>query len=185
TSPPRSSHAPFADQPSGGEEDPITLTGLSSIVSTLVQKVHSLKAKLHDHKWLFKDVVGTPCALTVVPPGASDVPPGAFDVPPGASDVSPGAFDAPTGALTVLPGPFVVPAATSDVPTGDLTVPAGNLNVPAAVTSSGASAGVSSKGKSLMVEEDIPVKARTFKQMEEDRLDEEAAKQLHDEEWLK
>nr|GEZ03253.1 hypothetical protein [Tanacetum cinerariifolium] len=33
---PRSSHAPPAGQPSGGEEDPITLTALSSVVTTLV-----------------------------------------------------------------------------------------------------------------------------------------------------
>nr|GEX17421.1 hypothetical protein [Tanacetum cinerariifolium] len=32
-------------------------------------------------------------------------------------------------------------------------------------------AGVSSKGKSPMVEEDIPVKVRTFRQMEEDRME--------------
>nr|GFA16148.1 hypothetical protein [Tanacetum cinerariifolium] len=53
-----SSHAPPVGQPSGGEEDPITLTTLSYVVSTLVQKVHSLKAEPHDHKKLFKDVVG-------------------------------------------------------------------------------------------------------------------------------
>ncbi|GJS01442.1 hypothetical protein Tco_0317950 [Tanacetum coccineum] len=35
---------------------------------------------------------------------------------------------------------------------------------------------------SLMVEEDITVKERTLKQMEDDRLGEEAAKRLHDEE---
>nr|GEY27923.1 hypothetical protein [Tanacetum cinerariifolium] len=57
TSPTRSSHAPPTGQPSGGVEDPITLTALSSVVSTLVQKVHSLEAELHDHKKLFKDVV--------------------------------------------------------------------------------------------------------------------------------
>nr|GEU29329.1 hypothetical protein [Tanacetum cinerariifolium] len=39
------------------------------------------------------------------------------------------------------------------------------------VSSSAAPAGVSSKGKSPMVEEDIPIKARTFKHMEEDRLE--------------
>nr|GEV45209.1 putative ribonuclease H-like domain-containing protein [Tanacetum cinerariifolium] len=58
TSPPRSSHTPPVGQPSGGAEDPITLTALSSVVSTLVQKVHSLEVELHDHKKLFKDVVG-------------------------------------------------------------------------------------------------------------------------------
>ncbi|GKA18348.1 hypothetical protein Tco_0698185, partial [Tanacetum coccineum] len=42
--------------------------------------------------------------------------------------------------------------------------------------------GVSNKGKTPMVEEDITVKERTLKQMEDDRLGEEAAKRLHDEE---
>nr|GFB84871.1 hypothetical protein [Tanacetum cinerariifolium] len=54
----RSSQDPPVGQPLGGEEDPITLTSLSSVVSTLVHKVHSLEADLHDHKRLFKDVVG-------------------------------------------------------------------------------------------------------------------------------
>nr|GEV64408.1 ribonuclease H-like domain, reverse transcriptase, RNA-dependent DNA polymerase [Tanacetum cinerariifolium] len=114
-SPPRSTPAPSVGQPSGGAEDPITLTALSFIVSTLVQKVHSLETELQDHKNLFKDVVGNPRVLADVP----------FSIAP---------------------------------------------------------AGISSKGKSPMVEEDIPVKARTFKQMEEDQLGEEAAKWLHDEE---
>nr|GFD52895.1 SGNH hydrolase-type esterase domain-containing protein [Tanacetum cinerariifolium] len=67
-------------------------------------------------------------------------------------------------------------------PPGTLTIPAGSPSVPADVSPSVAPTGVSNKGKSLMVEEDIPVKARTFKQMEEDRLGEEAANRLHDEE---
>nr|GEW92548.1 JmjC domain-containing protein [Tanacetum cinerariifolium] len=239
TSPTRPSHAPATGQPLGGAEDPITLTALSSIVSTLVQKVHSLEAELHDHKKLFKDVMGklvkkvktlevklktqkrkmvvsnsdqedsttqnadldalralandavavdsdipfgstsqipaaSPCAPTAVPPGASGVPFGAsggasgvasaaFGVTPITSDVSPGAFVAPTASLAV-------PANSLKVPTA---IPADSLNVPA---------GISGKGKSLMVEEDIPITARTFRQMEEDRQGKEAAKRLHDEE---
>nr|GEW77714.1 JmjC domain-containing protein [Tanacetum cinerariifolium] len=88
----------------------------------------------------------------------------------------------PPGTSAVPPGTSVVPPGTSIVPTGALTAPAGSPNVPNDVPSSAAPAGVSSKGKSPMVEEDIPVKARTFKQMEEDILGEEAAKRLHDEE---
>nr|GFC51206.1 hypothetical protein [Tanacetum cinerariifolium] len=37
-SPPGSTQAPPAGQPSGGAKDPITLTVLSSVISTLVQK---------------------------------------------------------------------------------------------------------------------------------------------------
>ncbi|GJU72362.1 hypothetical protein Tco_1263767 [Tanacetum coccineum] len=57
-SPPRSTPASPAGHTSGGAEDPITLTALSAVVSTLVQKVHSLETELKAHKQLFKDVVG-------------------------------------------------------------------------------------------------------------------------------
>ncbi|GKA58378.1 hypothetical protein Tco_0757566 [Tanacetum coccineum] len=57
-SPPRSTPASPTGHTSGGAEDPITLTALSAVVSTLVQKVHSLETELKAHKQLFKDVVG-------------------------------------------------------------------------------------------------------------------------------
>ncbi|GKF21434.1 hypothetical protein Tco_0070072 [Tanacetum coccineum] len=57
-SPPRFTPASPAGHTSGGAEDPITLTALSAIVSTLVQKVNSLETELKAHKQLFKDVVG-------------------------------------------------------------------------------------------------------------------------------
>ncbi|GKD66694.1 hypothetical protein Tco_1308802, partial [Tanacetum coccineum] len=56
--PPRSTQASPAGHTSGGAEDPITLTALSSVVSTLVQKVNTLETKLKAHKKLFQDVVG-------------------------------------------------------------------------------------------------------------------------------
>ncbi|GJZ23110.1 hypothetical protein Tco_0560569 [Tanacetum coccineum] len=57
-SPPRSTQAPPAGHTLGGAEDLITLTVVSSVVSTLVQKVNSLETELKAHKKLFKDVVG-------------------------------------------------------------------------------------------------------------------------------
>nr|GEZ80889.1 reverse transcriptase domain-containing protein [Tanacetum cinerariifolium] len=96
----------------------------------------------------------SPSVPTTGPPGTSSVPPALFDIPP----------------------------CPSDVPTGASTVPTGSPTVPTDVSSRADPTGVSTKGKSLMVEEDIPVIARTFKQMEEDRLGEEATKRLHDEE---
>nr|GFD24725.1 SGNH hydrolase-type esterase domain-containing protein [Tanacetum cinerariifolium] len=81
----------------------------------------------------------------------------------------------PASASTIPPSAFTIPPGTS-------TIHVGSPSVPADVSPSVAPAGVSNKGKSPMVEEDIPVKARTFKQREEDRLGEEAAKWLHDEE---
>ncbi|GKG27852.1 hypothetical protein Tco_0406179 [Tanacetum coccineum] len=56
-SPPRSTQAPLAGHTLGGAEDLITLTDVSFIVSTLVQKVNLLETKLKDNKKLFKDVV--------------------------------------------------------------------------------------------------------------------------------
>nr|GEV72709.1 JmjC domain-containing protein [Tanacetum cinerariifolium] len=145
-SPPGSTQAPPAGQPSGGTEDPITLTALSSVVSTLVQKVNSLEIELKDHKKLFKDVVGN------IPPG-------------GASHIHATCTSVPAAVLT-----------------GASTVLVGSPSVPADVPPSVAPAGASSKGKSLIVEEEIPVKERKFKQMQEDILGEQAAKRLHDKE---
>ncbi|GJX86707.1 hypothetical protein Tco_0337481 [Tanacetum coccineum] len=56
-SPPRSTQASPAGHTSGGAEDYITLSALSSVVSTLVQKVNSLETELREHKKLFKDMV--------------------------------------------------------------------------------------------------------------------------------
>nr|GEU93860.1 hypothetical protein [Tanacetum cinerariifolium] len=71
---------------------------------------------------------------------------------------------------------------SSGVPPGASDVPIGASIVPTDVPSRADPTGVTCKGKSLMVEEDIPVSTRTFRQMEKDRLGEEAAKWLHDEE---
>ncbi|GJY34106.1 hypothetical protein Tco_0418575 [Tanacetum coccineum] len=57
-SPPRSTQVPPAGHTSRGAEDLVTLTAVSSVVSTLVQKVNSLETELKDTKKLFKDVVG-------------------------------------------------------------------------------------------------------------------------------
>nr|GEY16272.1 SGNH hydrolase-type esterase domain-containing protein [Tanacetum cinerariifolium] len=59
---------------------------------------------------------------------------------------------------------------------------AASTSVLADVPTSVALAGVSNKGKTPIVKEDITVKERTFKQMKDDRLGEQAAKRLHDEE---
>nr|GEZ06193.1 xylulose kinase-1 [Tanacetum cinerariifolium] len=244
TSPPRFSHTPPAGQPSGGVEDLITLTALSYVVSTLVQKVHSLEAELQDHKQLFKNVVGKlvkkvkslevklktnkrkmvvddsdeedgttpnvdldvlralanavvavdsdvpaspyahtdlPTATSTTPIGASGVAAGAFgvatSVAPSNTGVAPGASRVALGDSNVSPDLSVAPTATS-------AVPADSTNIPTAVPADrpNVHAGASNKGKSPMIKEDIPVPAKTFRQMEEDRLGEEAARRLHKEE---
>nr|GEZ13643.1 JmjC domain-containing protein [Tanacetum cinerariifolium] len=78
----------------------------------------------------------------------------------------------------------VVPTGPSDVPTSASVVPTHSPSVPAVVPTDSPTAptGVSNKGKAPMVDEDILVKARSFKRIKDDRLGEEAAKRLHDEE---
>nr|GEU92713.1 hypothetical protein [Tanacetum cinerariifolium] len=125
-SPPRSTQAPSTGHPSGGVEDPITLTALSSVVSTLVQKVNSLETELKDHKKLFKDVVGMLVKkvkaievklktkkrkMVVTVTVDSNIPPGGASNNPGDSTSVPAAV--PTGASTVPTGSPSVPA---DVP---------------------------------------------------------------------
>ncbi|GKF86567.1 hypothetical protein Tco_0254394, partial [Tanacetum coccineum] len=74
-------------------------------------------------------------------------------------------------------------AAASAVPTGP-SIPsdefAGGSDVPASATT-GPSADPSNKGKSPLLEEDPPVRERTFRQREEDRLGEEAARRMYEE----
>nr|GEX07683.1 hypothetical protein [Tanacetum cinerariifolium] len=184
-SPPRSTQAPPIGQTSGSAEDLITLTALSSVVSTLVQKVNSLETELKDHKKLFKDVVGklvkkvkaievrlrtTKRKMVVSDSDQKDE--GKQDVDLDAlpalanvavtvdSNISPGgASDNPTASTSV----------SVDVPTS-ANVLTGSTSIPHDVPTSVAPAGVSNKGKAPMVKEYIIVKERTFKQMEEDKL---------------
>nr|GEV03275.1 hypothetical protein [Tanacetum cinerariifolium] len=102
----------------------------------------------------------------ISPSGASNNPAASTNIP---IVVATGATAVPAGTSTISPSASTIPPGTSIVPTG-------SPSVPADVSPSVAPAGVSNKGKSLMVEEDIPVKVRTFTQMEEDRLGEEVAK---------
>nr|GEV54229.1 hypothetical protein [Tanacetum cinerariifolium] len=226
-SPLRSTQAPPVGQPSGGAEDPITLTALTFVVSTLVHKEHSLEIKLKDHgeknkkktkseqnqtktrsvekpgkveqmiesvqKKLFKDVVGklvkkvkaievklkTKKRKMVVSDsdqedyGNQDVDFNALcalanatmtvdsNIPSGGTSQIPTASPSvstasPPCVSTVPPGASIVPPGASTVPPGTLTVPAGSPNVPADVSPSVTPSGVSDKGKSPMVEEDIP-----------------------------
>ncbi|GJZ11136.1 hypothetical protein Tco_0545895 [Tanacetum coccineum] len=67
---------------------------------------------------------------------------------------------------------------SSSVPTDEF---AGGSDVPVGTTT-GPSADSSNKGKSPLMEEDHPVRERTFRQREEDRLGEEAARRMYEEE---
>nr|GEW49624.1 synaptobrevin, longin-like domain protein [Tanacetum cinerariifolium] len=162
-SPQRSTQAPPAGQPSGGVKDPITLTALSFVVSTLVYKV---KLKTKKRKMVVSDsdqedggkqdvhLDALRSLANVAVNVDSNIPPG--------------------GASHIFAASTSVPAI---VPTGASTVPAGILSVLVDVPPSVAPADVSNKGKSPMVKEDIPVKARTFKQMQADILGEQLPSQ--------
>ncbi|GJU33430.1 synaptobrevin, longin-like domain protein [Tanacetum coccineum] len=176
STPPRQQTAGYT---SGGAEDLITLTVVSSVVSTLVQKVTSLETELKDTKKLFKDVVGKLVkkvkAMEVklktkkrkVVMSDSDQEEG------GEQNVDLDALLALANAAVIVDS-NIPPcgASSSHIPT----------DVPTDVPTGVAPVGVSNKGKTPMVEEDITVKERTLKHMEDDRLGEEAAKRLHDEE---
>ncbi|GKC82098.1 hypothetical protein Tco_1137815, partial [Tanacetum coccineum] len=126
TSPPRSTQALPEGTTSGGAGDLDKLTTLSSLVSTLVQKVNTQESELKAHKLLFKEVVGklvkkvrlledklkdvdpfiklakaaaTAVAVSAVPTGGSheaDIPPSSY-IP---SDKFAGGSDVPAGATT-------------------------------------------------------------------------------------
>ncbi|GJW72009.1 putative ribonuclease H-like domain-containing protein [Tanacetum coccineum] len=174
-SPPRSTQAPPAGHTSGGAEDLITLTAVSSVVSTLVQKVNSLETELKDTKKLFKDVVGK--LVKKVKAMEVKLKTKKRKVVVSDSDQEEGGEqDVDLDALLALANAAVI--VDSNIPPGG----ASSSHIPTDVPTGVAPAGVLNKGKTPMVEEDIIVKERTLKQMEDDRLGEEAAKRLHDEE---
>nr|GEV96067.1 copia protein [Tanacetum cinerariifolium] len=167
---PSSTQAPSACQTSGSTEELITLTALSSVVSTLVQKVNTLETKLKDHKKLFKDVVGklvkkvkamkvklrTSKRKMVVSDsdqkegGKQDVDLNALLALANAdvtvdSNISPGSASDNPAASTSIP---------ANVPTSE-NVPTGSTSVLADVPTNAAPAGVSNKGKTPMIKEDI------------------------------
>ncbi|GKF19094.1 hypothetical protein Tco_0067732, partial [Tanacetum coccineum] len=143
TSPPRSTQAPPAGTTSDGAEALNKLTALSSLVSTLVQKVNTQESALKAHKPLFKEeedaeldvdpliklakVAATAAAASAVPTGGSheaDILPSSSiptDEFVGGSDVPAGAT---TGPSTVSPSSTTVPTPSS-VPAAE-TIPAGS-----------------------------------------------------------
>ncbi|GJT77632.1 hypothetical protein Tco_1044357 [Tanacetum coccineum] len=189
SSPPRSTQAPPEGTTSKGAEDLDKLTALSSLVSTLVQKVNTQESDLNAYKLLFKEVVGKLVKKVklledklkgrqrkFVLTDSDKEEDAEQDVDPliklaKAAATATAASAVPTGGSHEAEIP-----PSSSVPTDDF---AGD--VPAAVTT-GPSADPSNKGKSPLMEEDHPVREITFRQREEDRLGEEAARRLYEEE---
>ncbi|GJR18792.1 hypothetical protein Tco_0967319 [Tanacetum coccineum] len=205
-SPPRVTQASPTGHASGGPEDPLTISALSSAVSTLVKKkVKALEVKLKTKK---RKVVlsdsdqedgGVPdveldalnalanVAVTVdstKSPGGPSKNPAACSYDP-TSDVH----------TTEVPSTEFPTDDPSDVaPTGPSTVSPGSANVPTSSSvpvaetipaSSGTTPPTPSspvkdarKGKGVDVEEPTPTQDNTFKQLEEERLGWEAAQRL-------
>ncbi|GJT89115.1 hypothetical protein Tco_1070832 [Tanacetum coccineum] len=191
TSPPRSTQAPPEGITSGGAEDLDKITALSSLVSTLVQKVNTQESELKAHKLPFKEVVGKLVKKVnfledklhsrkrkFVMTDSDKEEDAELDVDPliklaKAAATAAGASVVPTGGSHEADIP-----PSSSVPTDEF---AGGSDVPAGATT-GLSVDPSNKGKSPLMEEDPPVRERTFRQREEDMLGEEAARRMYKEE---
>ncbi|GJU79375.1 putative ribonuclease H-like domain-containing protein [Tanacetum coccineum] len=192
TSPPRSTQAPPKGTTLRGAEDLDKLTALSTLVSTLVQKVNTQESELNAHKLLFKEVVGKLVKKVklledklkgrkrkFVMTDSDKEEDAEQDVDPliklaKAAATAAAASAIPTGGSHEADIP-----PSSSVPTDEF---AGGSDVPAGATT-GPSADPSNKGKSPLMEEDPPVEEKaTFRQREEDRLGEEAARRMYEEE---
>nr|GEU65059.1 ribonuclease H-like domain-containing protein [Tanacetum cinerariifolium] len=193
-------HETGADPFANVEDEPLEALSICLHQGPLklpLQKVYSLETELKDHKKLFKDVVGKlvkkvkPMEVKLQTMKKKMVVSDSNQEEGGKQDVDLDALIAlANAAVTVdlnIPhgGASDTPAASTSVPADVPTsayVPTGSTSVPVDVPPSAAPADVSNKGKTPMVEEDITVKERKFKQMQDDRLGEQAAKRLHDEE---
>ncbi|GJU76300.1 putative ribonuclease H-like domain-containing protein, partial [Tanacetum coccineum] len=190
TSPPRSTQAPPEGTTSGGAEDLDKLTALSSLVSTLVQKVNTQESELKAHKLLFKEVVGKLVKKVKLLEDKLKGRKRKFVMTD--SDKEEDA-EQDVDPLIKLAKAAATAAAASAVPTGgshEADIPpsssipsdefAGGSDVPAGATT-GPSADPSNKGKSPLLEKDPPVRERTFRQREEDKLGKEAARRMYEE----
>ncbi|GJR06304.1 ribonuclease H-like domain-containing protein [Tanacetum coccineum] len=191
TSPPRSTQAPPEGTTSGGAEDLDKLTALSTLVSTLMQKVNTQESELNAHKLLFKEVVGKLAKKVKLLVDKLKGRKRKFvmtdsDIEEDAEqDVDP-LIKLAKAAATIAADSAVLTGGSheddippsSNIPSGEF---AGGSDVPTGATP-GPSADPFNKGKSPLIEEDPQVKERSFRQREEDRLGEEAARRMYEEE---
>nr|GEY41492.1 copia protein [Tanacetum cinerariifolium] len=116
-----------------------------------------------------------PAATSPTPPSTSGVATGTTEAVIGTTRVATGTTVVAAGATGVVASASGVGADPSRVTPGDSNVSPGGSVTPTTDSvvfsdSPQVPPSASNKGKSLMIEEDIPVPARTFRQMEEDRL---------------
>ncbi|GJQ89462.1 hypothetical protein Tco_0000601 [Tanacetum coccineum] len=155
------------------------------------KKIESLESELHAHKLLFKDVMGK--LVKRVKFLESKLKAMGRNVILSESNKEEDE-EQDVDSLIKLAMAVATTANTSSVP-ADATQatefpPSSSIHTDAFVhgndvptgTASDFSASPSNKGKSLMVEEDPPMKARSFRQMEEDKLGAEATRKLYEEE---
>ncbi|GKB76944.1 hypothetical protein Tco_0943839 [Tanacetum coccineum] len=187
----RSTVAPPEGTTSGGAEDLLTLTALYTLVSKQGKKIGSLESELQAHKLLFKDVMGR--LVKRVKLLESKLKARGRNVILSESDNEEDE-EQDVDSLIKLAKASAIAADTSYVPAAATQAtefpPSSSIHTDSFVhgndvptgTASDFSADPSNKGKSLMVEEDPPIKERSFRQMEEDRLGAEAARKLYEEE---
>ncbi|GKB69792.1 hypothetical protein Tco_0931204 [Tanacetum coccineum] len=190
-SPSRSTAAPPEGTTSGGAADPHNLTALYTLVSEQGKKIESLESGLQAHKLLFKDVMGKLVkrvkflesklkarGRNVILSESDNEEDEEQDVDSLIKLAKAAAFAADTSSV-----PADATQATEFPPSSSIHTDSfvhGN-DVPTG-TASAFSADPSNKGKSPMVEEDPPIKERSFRQMEEDRLGAEATRKRYEEE---
>ncbi|GJR63572.1 hypothetical protein Tco_1505734 [Tanacetum coccineum] len=190
-SPSRSIAAPPEGTTSGGAADPHNLTALYTLVSEQGKKIGSLESELQAHKLLFKDMMGK--LVKRVKFLESKLKARERNVILSESDNEEDE-EQDVDSLIKLAKAAAITADTSSVP-ADATQatefpPSSSIHTDSFVhgndvptgTASAFSVDPSNKGKSLMVEEDPPIKVRSFRQIEEDRLGAEAARKLYEEE---
>ncbi|GJZ43318.1 hypothetical protein Tco_0590573 [Tanacetum coccineum] len=189
--PPRSPAAPPKGTTSRGAADPVNLTALCTLVYEQGKKIKNLESELQAHKLLFKEVMGTLVKRVKVlesklkARGRKVFVSESDDEEAEEQDVDPLIKLAKAAASAADTSP--IPAndnQTADIPPGASTHTTAFGSETAVPTgpSFGFSADPVNKGKSPMVEEDPPIKQRSFRQLEEDRLGAEAAKKLYEEE---
>ncbi|GJZ64117.1 synaptobrevin, longin-like domain protein, partial [Tanacetum coccineum] len=185
---------------SGGAEDHTSRGALSSVVSTLMQKVNSLETELKAHKKLFKNLVAKlvkkvkALEVTLKTKKRKVVLSDSDQEEGGDQAVDLDALIALANAAVIVDstkspgGASSNPAACSYDPTSDVPtdVPSGVAPTgPSTVSWSGTTTATPSspvrdarKGKGVAVEEPTPTQDKTFKQLEEERLGWEAAQRL-------
>ncbi|GJS60351.1 hypothetical protein Tco_0655135 [Tanacetum coccineum] len=190
-SPSRSTAAPPDGTTSGGAEDLYTLTALYTLVSEQGKKIRSLESELQAHKLLFKDVMGK--LVKRVKFLESKLKARGRNVILSDSDNEEDE-EQDVDSLIKLAKAAAIAADTSSVPAAATHAtefpPSSSIPTDAFVHGNDVPTGVASdfsanpynKGKSPMVEEDPPIKERSFRQMKEDRLGAEAARKLYEEE---